>query len=53
LHDRLVNQLKQRDGIMEDLKMLNKIEWVQLHLQLFYIEAINPSKKAIEIMDYL
>ena len=29
MYDRLVEQLKQRDGITEELKALNQTEWVQ------------------------
>ena len=29
MYDRLVEQLKQRDGITEELKVLNQTEWVQ------------------------
>ena len=29
MYDRLVEQLKQRDGIMEELKALNQTEWVR------------------------
>ena len=29
MYDRLVEQLKQRDGITEELKALNQMEWVQ------------------------
>ena len=29
MYDRLVEQLKERDGIMEELKALNQTEWVQ------------------------
>jgi hypothetical protein len=29
MYNRLVEQLKQRDGITEELKALNQTEWVQ------------------------
>ena len=29
MYDRLVEQLKERDGIMEELKALNQTEWVR------------------------
>lgn len=41
MYDRLVEQLKQRDGITEELKALNQTEWVQ---------CMNTIRKEAEIV---
>lgn len=38
MFDRLIEQLKRRDGIMEDMKVADQLEWVQ-HMNVIRQEA--------------
>ena len=46
MYDRLINQLKQRDGVTENLKAADQLEWVQ-RMNAIYHEAEEVVKKEL------
>ena len=46
MYDRLINQLKQRDGVTENLKAADQLEWVQ-RMNAIYHEAAEIVKKEL------
>ena len=46
MYDRLINQLKQRDGVTENLKAVDQLEWVK-RMNVIYHEAEEIVKKEL------